>query len=61
MMPGMASGSVTRRKHRGERSAEIARRLQHRRVDPLQRDIERQDHQRQVRVDDSDPDPDRRE
>ena len=41
--------------------AEVVRRVEQRRVDPLQRDVQRQDHQRQVAVDDADRHAERRE
>ena len=54
MTPGSDSGKVIFQKALDRRAAEILRRLEQRLVHLLQRRIERQDHERQVGIDDAD-------
>ena len=60
-IPGSASGSVIRRNARHGGVAEILRCVDERPVDPLERRVERQHHQREIVVGDADVDRLRRE
>ena len=51
--PGIDSGSVTRRKTSRRRAVEVVARLEQAVVDPLERGVERQDHERQEVVGDA--------
>ena len=56
MMPGSASGTVIVANARRAAGAEIARGFEKRRIAPLQRIVDRQDHERQIGVDDAEHD-----
>ena len=58
--PGSDSGNVICQKARHGRRAEILRRLDQRRIDFFEARIERQDHERQIGIDDADVDRRRR-
>ena len=58
--PGQTIGSVICRKVAQRSGAEVLGRLEQRPVEPLERDVQREHHQRQVVVDDADEDRGRR-
>ena len=53
MMPGIDSGSVTSTKACQRSRAEIGSRIEQIQIQPLEIRVQRQDHERQVRVDDA--------
>ena len=56
MTPGSESGKVICQKAADRRAAEVGGGLEQRMVEPLERRVERQHHERQVRIDDADID-----